>query len=325
MGLIEQAQEVYAENFPPETFFGRCVFLSWYCKRGTCKFCFRSTISHKIKYAEAARRSLASVLTDAIIGKNLGWPIEFLTGGYGILDFNEIVEIAKQISEIYGCKIWVNLGALKEEEMLQLQSWVDGICASIETVNPKLHKKICPDKEIEPYEQMLKMAGKLGLKKSITVVIGLGETKEDFVLLEKFIQKHKLDQITFYALKPVRGTEFTESPESEYYAWWIAKTRIAFPKIKIMAGLTPKKIDYIELILKAGANSITKFSALRKFNSPEAEEVERQVKLAGREFKGSLTKLPNVDWNAEVDRLSVGIAVKEKIKFKLNQYLEKMS
>lgn len=307
-----------------QTWFGRCIFLSWYCEKGTCKFCFRSTIKHRIQHAKNAKRSFASILTDAIIGKNLGWTIEFLTGGYGIFDFDEIVEIAKHVSKIYNQKIWVNLGTLKKDELEKLKPYVEGICASIETVNPKLHDEICPDKPIKPYSEMLELAKTMGFKTSITIVIGLGETKEDFTLLADYIHKHDLDRITFYALKPVKGTPYTKSPEPEYYAWWIKQTRELFPKIKIMAGLTPKKVDYVSLILKAGADAITKFPAIKQFNSENAQLIERLVKESDREFVGSLTKLPCIEWDKEADKLEVDDLLKEKVKDKLRKYLKLM-
>ena len=176
--VIEHAKSIYRENYDGVTWFGRCIFLSWYCDLGTCKFCFRSTIKHKIKHAATAKRSKASIITDAIIGKNLGWRIEFLTGGYKIFSFEEIIEIVRLVSQIYEQKIWLNLGTLTKEELEKLKPYVEGICASIETVDLELHKKICPDKPIEPYIEMLKIAGKMGYKKSATIVIGLGEEKK---------------------------------------------------------------------------------------------------------------------------------------------------
>jgi biotin synthase-like enzyme len=307
-----------------ETWFGRCIFLSWYCEKGTCNFCFRSTTKHQIKHAENAKRSIASVLTDAIIGKNLGWKIEFLTGGYGIFDFDDIVKIAKQVSEIYGHKIWINLGALKKEEMEKLKPYVEGICASIETIEPELHNEVCPDKAIEPYSEMLELAKEKGFKTSITIVIGLGEKKEDFTLLADYIKKHDLDRITFYALKPIQGTPYTKSPEPEYYAWWIRKTREMFPEIKIMAGLTPKRVDYVKLILEAGADAVTKFPAVKQFNSDKAQLIEKLSAEAGRKFTGSLTKVPDIDWDKEVERLDADEELKQKVKIKLNQYIESM-
>lgn len=324
--LLQQAKEAYSANFEPVTWFGRCVFLSWYCERGTCNFCFRSTTKHQIKHAQNARRSVSSILSDAIIGKQLGWEIEFLTGGYGIFEFDEIVEIARLMSRVFERKIWINLGSLSNEEMIQLKPYVEGICASIETVEPKLHDSICPDKPIEPYSEMLDVARELGFKTSMTIVVGLGEKKEDFELLADYIYEHKMDQITFYALKPVQGTPYESSPDPEYYAWWIAQTRVRFPSIKIMAGLTPKKsYEYVRLILEAGANAITKFPVVRKFNSEESNKIEEQAKLAGREFKGTLTKLPDVDWDAQVDKLGLDAELAEKTKQTLKNYINKMT
>ncbi len=171
---------------------------------------------------------------------------------------------------------------------------------------------------------MLELAEELGFKKSITIVIGLNEKKEDASLLFDFIEKHRLDRITFYALKPVKGSPFKESPKAEYYAWWIAQTRIRFPKLEIIAGLTPKRPDYTKLILQSGANAITKFPIVKKFNTEETRLIEKQIKETGRELTGSLTKLPKIDFDKEVDGLNLNDELKEKIKVKLNQYLRKM-
>ena len=46
--LLKQAEQVYQENFPPETWFERCIFVNWYCSLGNCTFCYRSTQKDKI-------------------------------------------------------------------------------------------------------------------------------------------------------------------------------------------------------------------------------------------------------------------------------------
>ncbi|MFO8016435.1 MAG: radical SAM protein [Candidatus Woesearchaeota archaeon] len=312
------------KNTDRQTWFGRCIFLSWYCDLGTCTFCFRSTQKHKIKHAKNARRSIASILTDAIIGKNLGWRIEFLTGGYRIFSFNETLDIIKKVSGVYGEKIWINLGTMSREQLEQIRPYVEGVCASIETVNPELHNEVCPDKPVGPYEEFLELAGSMGFRKSITIVIGLGETKKDFEMLADFIRKHSLDRITFYALKPVKGTPFTQSPDPDYYSWWIRKTRDAFPEIEIMAGLTPKRPDYTKDVLEAGATAVTKFPVVKKFGSDDARLIEKQAMEAGREFIGSLTDLPDIDWHAEAEKLDVDDELKESVKRKLDDYLKMM-
>jgi biotin synthase-like enzyme len=321
--LLQKAAETYSKNFKPIAWFGRCIFLSWYCDVGTCNFCYRSTVKDRIKHAEHAKRSLSSIAVEALLAKHLGWRIEFLTGGYRIFPINELVEITKLVSEIYGKKIWLNLGALKPEELGKFKPYIEGIAASIETIDKDLHDKICPNKPIEPYIEMLSNAK--DLKKSITIVIGLGEKESDIEKLHDFIRQHNLDRITFYALKPVKGTPYTKGPETEYYVSWIAKTRIAFPKLEIIAGVTPRRVDDVDLLLKAGANAITKFPATKLFNSERAKLFEQKVRDAGREFTSTLTKLPDIDWNAEIDNLDINQNLKEEMKEKIHLYLNRMS
>ncbi|MBW2993142.1 radical SAM protein [Candidatus Woesearchaeota archaeon] len=320
--LLQKATETYNQNFKPTAWYGRCIFLSWYCDLGTCKFCFRSTIKHKIRHAKTAKRTIGSILVEALLAKNLGWRIEFLTGGYKIFPVDELVKITEMVTKVYGEKIWLNLGALKKEELEKFKPHIEGIAASIETINPELHNKICPDKPIKPYEEMFENAK--DLKKSITIVIGLGEKREDFELLKTFIKKYKLDRITFYALKPVKGTPYIKGPDIEDYLWWIAQTRINFPKLEIMAGTTPRRYGEVDLLLKAGANSITKFSATKLFGTDTAKTVAQKVKDAGREFTSELINLPDIDWEKQINELDLDDELKKEIKEKLNLYLKRM-
>tara|TARA_Y100000310_G_C20587120_1_gene766030 strand:- start:9 stop:941 length:933 start_codon:yes stop_codon:yes gene_type:complete len=305
-----------------KVWFGRCIFISWYCDVGTCKFCYRSTQKARIKHAKNARRKLASLITEAILAKNLGWRIEFLTGGYKAYTQEELVQITKIISEIYGEKLWLNLGALSQEEIEQFKPYIKGVVASIETIDKDLHDEICPNKSIQPYEEMLQNTD---LQKSITIVIGLGEKKEHFEQLKAFITKHNLDRITFYALKPVPETPYKEGPTTEYYTWWIKQTRQAFPELQIIAGTTARRVNEVKDILNAGADAITKFPATKMFNSDKAKTIEEQIKQANCEFTSTLTKLPNINWDKEVEKLNLKPELETETKTILKSYIKKMS
>lgn len=290
MNLIEKANKVFLENFKPETRFERAIFLSWYCSKGDCKFCYMSTQKPRIKNPKLARRKIQGILEEAEICKKQGWRIEFLSGGYESYTIKELVEITKKVYKTTKQKQWLNIGVLKKEEMKQFLPYIEGVIGAVECVNEKIRKEACPSKPLQEIEKMLKETDKLGLKKGITIIIGLGENEKDILKLHKFIKKHNIDRITFYRLNPHKGTVYKKGPESEYYARWIAKTRIKFPKIEIIAGSWVNKIDEIDLLLRAGANSITKFPAIKLFGTKYAEKIEEKAKTAGRTFKGSMTR-----------------------------------
>jgi len=322
--LVSYANKVFVENFGRDVWFGRCVFLSWYCSRGTCDFCFRSTQKHKIAFAEDARRSKESVFSEALISKVSDWKLEFLTGGYDVYSFDELLFASKICSEIFEEKIWVNLGVLKKEELVALEPFVEGVVASLETVNSLIHTKVCPDKAFEPYLEMLKVAGELGFKRGITIVLGLGESLSDYVFAKKIIEDYGVERVTYYALRPVRGTPYSNGPEPEDVVEWIARTRIDFPKLEIMVGTAVSRLPEIKYFLEAGANGFTKLPATRIFGSDLAKSLSGIVSDAGRVFKSDFVKLNSDSWPLMVDKLSLSASEKVSLLAKLTKYKESM-
>lgn len=307
-----------------KTQFERAIFLSWYCAKGDCKFCYMSTQKRLIKDPKKARRSFASILAEVIICKKLGWKIEFLSGGYESFSNQELLFLIKNIYKIYG-KVWLNIGVLGKKELKLFKPYIKGVCGAVETINPKLHKEMCPSKPIKPIERMFKACDELKLDKAMTFIIGLGETIKDFDLLKDFLKKKKIKKITFYRLKPQKNTIFygKKMPSSEYYVEWVKRTREEFPKLHITVGSWLTHLDEISLLLKAGANTITKFPSIKLFNSKFAKKIEAESKKAGRKFIGSLTKMPKINI-AEVDKLDLDEKLKKEVKVKLKSYLKRM-
>lgn len=326
--LIDQAKAIYKDKFKDLAWFGRCIFLSWYCEKGTCTFCFRSVTKETIKDPSKARRSLASVVAEAMLIKGMGWRIEFLTGGYGILDDEEVKRLVKLVSVVLEEPIWINLGEMGISMLEDFKPHVQGIYSSIETLEPELHKKVCPDKPIEPYVEMMKNMSELGFKNAITIIIGLGESKDHFSLLENFIKENNVGRITIYALRPVRGTPFEHGPSPVDVAWWVAKTRIAYPDLEIIVGSARYRIPEISLFLDAGANAITKLPATNMFNSKDALRVEEEFKKAGRNFTGTFTSkdvYSQADWQGMINKLDVTNEEREAIRKTLFMYLDSMA
>ena len=283
--IIEKANQIFLENFPPTTCLERAIFFSWYCGIGDCAFCYMSTQQGRNKH-KIARRTTESLLAELLICKKLGWELGFISGGHKAYTQTDFKELLQKLYAVAGEKLWINVGALSKEELLVYKPFIKGVVASIETVNPEIHKKVCPSKPIQPFEEMLLNAKTLKLKRAMTIILGLGETIDDFELLKDFIEQYELDKVHFYGLNPQRGTPFEKSkpPTPEYQAEWIAKTRIAFPKLDIQCGIWTDRVDRVGLLLKAGANSISKFPIMKEFGKKSAKEIEKQAEKTGRKF-----------------------------------------
>jgi biotin synthase-like enzyme len=309
-----------------KTFFERAIFFSWFCSLGDCKFCYMS-LQKKTRSAKDAKRSFSSIIAEALLCRELGWKVEFLSGGYESYSKDELLYLIKTIASIMKEKQWLNIGTLTKKELELFKPYIKGYAGTIETVNWSLRKKVCPSKSLTPIIATFKHCDSLRLNKAITIIIGIGETIDDYSRLERFIKKYSITRITFYALNPHPGTCFTNSPEKKYYCEWIKRTRKSFPDIYIIAGAWIDKPDYYSAALKAGANSITKLPALRKFNSKELKKIEKEIKKAKRILNGTLTILPKIDWNKKVDKLTPSLFdqdLKEEIKKKLKLYLSQM-
>ena len=108
---------------------------------------------------------------------------------------------------------------------------------------------------------MFKVATKLNLKKAMTIILGLGESLDDYQLLRDFIEKNEVCKIHLYSLNPQKGTYFEDHKHIsvEYHAEWIKRLRQDFPNLDIQFGIWEDKVDTVYELLKAGANSISKY------------------------------------------------------------------
>tara|TARA_Y100000310_G_scaffold313860_1_gene362686 strand:- start:6097 stop:7131 length:1035 start_codon:yes stop_codon:yes gene_type:complete len=323
--ILPKAKVSYKSNFSAETCFERAIFFSWGCTIGDCTFCYMSTQPESKKPRET-KRSTESILAEFILAKHLGWDIGFFTGGVGVFTPIELESLLEKIYEITGEKIWLSVGPVPKPILEKYLPYIKGVVGSTETINLELHKKVCPSKPLEPYERMFIAASELNLDKAMTFIVGMGESKEDLLLLKEFITKYNINKIHVYGLIPQKDTMFEnyDKPSNEEQAWWIANLRIAFPGLDIQCGIWEDRIDRVSLLLEAGSNSISKFKATKLFGTSKALKIEKQAKKAGRIFKGTLTEIPEIGWEKEVEKLSFTPELKERIKSKLNTYLDSM-
>ncbi|WP_305555622.1 radical SAM protein [Methanobrevibacter sp. V74] len=287
--LIKKANEITLKKHGDLITLERAVFLSWWCNKGDCTFCYMSTQKDKIKDPKKARRNINNIYAEAEMCRRLDWNIEFLSGGYESFTTQEIKEIATNIKNITGDGVWLNTGIT--DELNQYSSEIKGITGAVEVANPKIHKKVCPSKKLDDISNMLDIAGDLGFKKAITIILGLGETLDDVSYIIDYIRDHKIDRVIFYSLNPHKDTIYANSsqPPSLYYAQVVAQVRLAFPDIEIICGTWIDNLANIGILILSGANGITKFPLFKMFGTKYGKRVEEEVKWAGRQLKGTFT------------------------------------
>lgn len=287
--LIAKAEKINKKEGYNTITLERAIFLSWWCDKGDCSFCYMSTQKNKIKDPKKAKRRIPAILAEAELCKRLGWNIEFLSGGYDSFETEEIQSIANNIYEITEEGVWLNIGITDDLE--EYGEEIIGVTGAVETSNPELHDKICPSKSLTDIGNMLDKAKDLGFKRAITIILGLGETPDDIMYLIHYIKDHDIDRIIFYSLNPHEGTEFENSsqPASLYYAGVVATIRLTFPKIEIICGTWTDNLANIGPLILSGANGITKFPLFKMFGTKYGKRVEEEVHWAGRELKGTFT------------------------------------
>ena len=301
LDLIQEANKITLAEHGNQITLERAIFLSWWCDKGDCLFCYMSSQKPKIKEPQKARRNINSILAEAELCRRTYWKIEFLSGGYGSFSTHEIKNISQKIYNITGEPVWLNIGITKDLEAYGEE--IAGITGAVEVANPDLHDKICPSKSLEDIIEMLEVAGELGFQKAITVILGLGETPEDLKYLFNLIKNIGIDRVTFYSLNPHKETIYENKPQpaSLYYAGVVAATRIKFPKLKIITGTWIDNLANIGPLLLSGANGLTKFPLFKMFGTRYGKRVEEEVFWVGRELISTFTDFDMLTQNRVVD------------------------
>jgi biotin synthase-like enzyme len=318
--ILQEANQTTLREHGNQITLERAIFLSWWCDKGDCSFCYMSSQKPLIRDPKKARRRVEAILAEAEMVRRMGWNIEFLSGGYGAFNTSEIRSIATEIHQITRNPVWLNVGITSELEAYGEE--ITGITGAVEVANPELHRKICPSKPLEEITAMLTEAGELGFKKAITIILGLGETPEDLKYLWELIEQQGIYRIIFYSLNPHPETPYANTPQpaSLYYSGVVAATRIKFPRLEIITGTWVDNLANIGPLILAGANGITKFPLFKMFSTRYGRRVEEEVEWAGRDLQGTFTDHSCLD--GESPRSELEPYLKRYIKSCLNTKTE---
>lgn len=325
--LLPLAEKNYRQHFPPTAYFERSIFINWTCSIADCKYCFLSTRpKHKPGEKTTAIRSPASILAEVLVCQAMRWKIGYITGGLRVESIEYLSNLISNINQITGEKIMMNFGPYAKSEIVKLKPFVAGMGSAIESFDEELHDFICPSKPLKSLMKFLENLQEEGLQKLITIILGIGERKEDVEIVIEKIKQYHIEKVQLCFLKAQENTVFDEvpPPNPDYMVWWIAKIRVACPSVQIKVALVQERMQDIELYLRAGANGFTRFKAFLDFNSAYARELEEGCRRAGRKLEGNFTQLPEVDVEKLVEQLPFDEDLKKKILPKAKQYWRKL-
>ena len=310
-----------------EIYFERSIFTNWTCALADCTYCYLSTKpKHNPAQSTTATRSMASILSEVLLCREMGWRVGYITGGIGVEKPKYLIQLLKNIKTILGYKIMMNYGPYPNHLIAKFAPYLNGMGSAIESFDEKLHNSICPSKPLSQLLTFLENLEKNNLKKLITIILGLGETINDTKIVIENIKKYNIDQIQLCFLKPQAGTPFAKIDplDPEYMASWISKLRLELPQLIIKVALVNERIEDLSLYLKAGANNFSRFMIFKEFGTPIAKKLVSQCHISGRKLKGEFCKVPNKPWEKIVDTLPFPNELRKSIYEKLIQYINSL-
>ena len=225
-----------------------------------CKFCAQSAhYNTKIdKYKLVSEeKALEIVMENEKSGINR---IALVTSGKGLKghEFEEVLQIYRNIKEKTGIGLCASLGILSYEQMICLKEvGVTTYHHNLET-NREYYGKICTTHSYDERINTIKNAQKAGLKICSGGIIGVGETMLDRIKLALQLKELNIKSIPINILDPIKGTPLENTkplPQSEILKT-IAIFRFINPTAHIrLAGGRKLIKDYGRECFKAGANA----------------------------------------------------------------------
>ena len=324
---ISKAKLIFEANHKPTVHFERSIFINWTCAIADCKYCYLSTKpKHKAGSQSTALRSHESILAEALICKLMGWKIGYITGGLRVESVDQIIELLKKLNQVNQKKNLMNFGPYAHSEIKKLKPFTGGMGSAIESFDEELHDFICPSKPLVTLRKFLTHLQTEEMHKLITIILGLGENRDDINLVSENITKYDINTVQLCFLKPQADTVFetVPAPDMNYMAYWVAQLRIKHPKLKIKVALVKERMDDLHLLLEAGANGFSRFLCFKEFAQEQACTLEIECEKANRQLVGNFTSLPNFDIEAEVAKLPFDAELKAKILPKAEQYYLKL-
>lgn len=293
MDLLHQAQTIHRTHFNPNEI--ECATLLS-IKTGRCPedcaYCPQSA-HYDTGLTPEKLLSLEEVKQHARAAKAMG-STRFCMGAAwkypNRKDFPQVLEMIKAVKE-EGLEACVTLGALTEEQALQMKAaGLDFYNHNIDT-SPEHYKKIISTRDFEERINTLEHVANAGLSTCCGGIVGMGETREDRIqfFMALLALKTRPTSIPINQLIRIKGTplEHADSLDVFEFIRTIAIARILFPQsvVRLSAGREAMSDEMQALCFYAGANSIFLGNTLLVTQNPSEDHDYQLLKTLGMQSK----------------------------------------
>lgn len=261
--LFQKARRERHRYFGDKIFLYGFLYIGTYC-RNNCNFCFyRSSNTNLERYRKDAESILdaARLLADSgvhLIDLTMGEDPQMFNDSTG--GFEGLTHLVARVKEETGLPVMVSPGVVPERILSLLASaGADWFACYQETHNRELFGKLRPGQDFDERFNVKKLAHRHGMLTEEGILVGVGETDEDFSLTLEAVRELNVEQVRAMNFVPQAGTpmENLPAPDPSEELRRIAELRIHFPDKLIPATLDVEGLAGLKRRLDAGANVVT--------------------------------------------------------------------
>lgn len=280
--LIKMSSEVTEENFSNEIEICSIVSAKTGKCQENCKYCSQS-VHNKAKIDVHELLSVDEIKKAALNAKENGASrFCIVTSGRAPEgeDFEKIIEMIKEVTDIDGLHSCCSLGILEEEHVKRIkEAGVERYNHNINTAE-SYHNQICTTHDFKDRIKTVKLIQKYGIEACTGVIIGMGESREQRIEMALELKELNPKSVPINFLNPIEGTPL-EGFESKIGEEEILRTicifRIILPKslLRYAGGrMTRFSEEYQKLGIKAGINALLVGNYLTTTGSSPQEDME---------------------------------------------------
>lgn len=279
MDLLFQAHQIHRENHNPNK-----VQISTLCSIKTgacpedCKYCSQSA-HYKTDLKKEPLMELEQILEEAKNAKQAGAERFCMGAAWKKLhekDTEKACEIVSEVKKL-GLETCMTLGMLSKNQAIKLkEAGLDYYNHNLDT-SREYYSKIITTRTYDDRLETLANVAEAGLNVCSGGILGLGETREDriMLLLELASLNPQPQSVPINSLVPIKGTPLGNTPKIDNFEFIknIAIARILMPKstIRLSAGRESMSEEMQAICFFAGANSCFYGDKLLTTENPQEE------------------------------------------------------